>query len=222
MKNDYMEDFTASFTPAPDKTALLLIDMQYASACRTTGLGKNMIDRGQADIVAYRYDRIENIVVPNIKRMVDFFRKNRLHVIHITLGSEMPDYSDVLPGQRGFIMSCRNTRGNREHEILDELKPIQDECVINKVSIGAFNSSNIDAVLRNMGIEYLLFTGVSTNACVETTARDAADRGFRGIMISDACGATKEHLHNGTLENFRRNFGKVETTGEILAELSKT
>jgi len=220
MEKDFAQDYAASFTLEPSSTALTIIDMQYATACRTTGLGKNMKEQGKEDVVVYRFDRIENMLLPNITKLLEFFRKNKLSVIYITIGSELPDYSDILPRRRRFIMSANNTKGNMEHEILDELKPLPNECVVNKLTAGAFNSSNIDSVLRAKGIKYILYTGVSTNVCVETTARDAADRGYYGIMVEDACGATIETLHNTALMNFRRSFGRVEMTEDVIAELS--
>ena len=225
MEKDYAEDFAPSllnpsFVLEPDSTALAIIDMQYASACRTTGLGKSMKERGREDTMEYRFGSIENVVVPNIIRLLDFFRKNKLRIIYVTNGSEMPDYSDCLPHRRAFYMAWANTKGNREHEILDEIKPLQGECVINKRTSGAFNSSNIDVILRAMGIKSILFTGVSTNLCVANTARDAADRGYHCIMLEDGCTTSEETLHNATLMHARRFMGRAETTDNVIKELS--
>jgi len=133
--------------------------MQYASAYRHTGLGKQLMDEGKEDLVAYRFDRIENIVVPTIKRLFSFFRKNRLMIFHITIGSYADDYSDTLPHLKKLFQSSNNRRGQREHEILDELKPEPGEMLINKTTIGAFNSTNLDAILRAYNIKSLLFAG---------------------------------------------------------------
>ncbi len=146
-----------SFLLEPSRTALVIVDMQYASGCRTTGLGKIMKEKGQEAVVEYRFRRIENVVLPNVIKLLDFFRENELRIIYLTVGSEMPDYSDLMPYRKAFRIATNNTKGNREHEILDEVKPLPGECVINKLSSGAFNSSNIDRILRAMGIEYILF-----------------------------------------------------------------
>jgi nicotinamidase-related amidase len=85
--------------------------------------------------------------------------------------------------------------------------------------VGAFSSTNLDSILWSKGLKYLLFTGVSTNMCVETTARDAADRGFRCVLIEDGCGASAQSYHDAALTTFQRLFGRVNTSAEVMAEL---
>ena len=216
---DYLTDFMPDFRLDPPTTALLVIDMQYASGSRTHGLGRLLQEQGREESGRYRFDRIEQTVVPNIRRLLDFFRRHGLAVIYLTVGSELPDYSDLPPHMRGFAIATGNTRGNRAHEILDELRPEPGEPVINKTTAGAFNSTGIDALLRTRGLEHLVITGISTNSCVETTARDAADRGYRCVLVDDGCGAAREEFHQATLASFRRLFGRVATTDEVLREL---
>lgn len=218
---DYAPELTAAFTVEPASTVLVLIDLQYASACRTTGLGKKMIDEGKEDIVKWRFDRIEQILLPNVKKLLAFFREHKLKVLYVTLGSQMPDYSDALPKQRVLFKALNNHEGAREHEILDEIKPIAGEYVINKTTTSAFWSSGIYALLRSLEAKYLLFTGVSTNMCVEGTARDAADIGYNCVMIEDALATSHEELHRTALINFQRFYGRAASTSEILQELSK-
>ena len=216
---DYLADFLPDFRLEPAKTALLVIDMQYASGSRAHGLGRLLTEQGRQDSGRYRFDRIEQTVVPNIQRLLGFFRRHRLRVIFLTVGSEQPDYSDLPPHMRGFATALSNRRGNREHEILDELRPCPGETVLNKTTAGAFSSTGIDHLLRTLGAEYLVLTGISTNSCVETTARDAADHGYQCVLVDDGCGAAREAFHQATLASFRRLFGRVATTDEILREL---
>ncbi len=219
--NDYASCFNPGFSLESRKTALLVIDMQYATACRTTGLGKLLKEKGQEELGTYRFERIEKWVVPNTLRLLVFFRKHGLKVIYITVGSESSDYRDLPPNLRPLAQAVENREGLPNHNILDELKPAQGEPVLNKATMSAFNSSLIDSVLRSRGIEYLIFTGVSTNSCVEGTARDAADKGYHCIIAEDACGAANENLHLASLENFKRLLGRVETVRSITQELEK-
>jgi len=99
------------------------------------------------------------------------------------------------------------------------LKPRPDESIINKTTIGAFASTGIDHLLRSLGRDQLYMTGVSTNMCVDTTAREAADRGYGVTLIEDACATTHEDLHNATVTNFQRLFGRVIYTDDALEEL---
>ena len=92
---------------------------------------------------------------------------------------------------------------------------------INKTTIGAFNSTNLEAILHAYGINSLLFAGVSTNMCVESTARDAADKGFKCVMVEDGCGATKQEYHDATLSTLQRLFGKVQSAEQVIEELKQ-
>jgi nicotinamidase-related amidase len=217
--DDYKTALTTTFTLDPYKTAFIPVDLQYASACRTTGLGRHLEEKGKTELGQYRFDRIENVIIPNVQRLLGFFRKHQLRIIYLTIGSRMPDFSDMMPHKIPFTKAVNNRLGEREHEILDEVKPLKGDLVINKTTTGAFNSSSIDQDLRTLGIEYCLFAGVSTHMCVEGTARDAADRGYKCILIDDACGANKEEYHSAALVTFQRGYGRVAVTDDILAEL---
>ncbi len=217
--SDYTGLFHAGFSLDPAKTALLVIDMQYATACRTTGLGKLLSESGQEELGSYRFDRIERRVVPNISTLLRFFRQHRLKVIYVTIGSELPDYSDFVPHLKPLAEAVENRHGFPNHRILRDLEPEKSERIINKTTMSAFNSSSIDSVLRSLGIDSLILTGVSTNSCVEGTGRDAADHGYKCVIAEDACGAASQKLHEAALENFRRLSGRVASTEAIIKEL---
>jgi nicotinamidase-related amidase len=217
---DYLIDFRPDFSLHPARTALLIIDMQYASASRRHGLGRLLTEGHRDDEGRYRFDRIEQTVVPRIADLLTYFRANGLHVIFVTVGSESPDYRDMPAHMRGFARAVGNTKGAQEHEILEELRPRPGELVINKTTAGAFNSTGIDQILRTLGVEQLAIVGVSTNSCVETTARDAADRGYECVLVEDACGAARVESHDATLRSFRRLFGRVAPAADVIAELA--
>jgi nicotinamidase-related amidase len=216
---DYITDFNFDFELEPSATALVIVDMQYASACRETGLGKSLQAQGKEELVRYRYDRIEQVVVPTIRRLLAFFRRHRLAVVYLTMGSEMPDFSDALPHLKAFFTSSNNRLGTTEHEILEDVKPEPGELVLNKTTMGAYSSTNLDSIMWSRGIKFLLFTGVSTNMCVDTTARDGADRGFRCVIVEDACGASTQSYHDAALITFQRLFGKVQSAQDVIGEL---
>jgi nicotinamidase-related amidase len=217
--SDYAHQFNPPFRLDPRAAALVVVDMQYASGSRDHGLGRALKARGQEALGAWRFDRIERTVVPSIQRLLAFFRAHGLRIVYLTVGSELPDYSDLLPHMRAFAESAGNTRGNKEHEILDVLAPRPGEPVLNKTTMSAFHSSGFEGLLRAWGVEQLLFTGISTNSCVEGTARDAADRGFRCVLVDDACGAASQALHDAACANFARLLGRVATTEEVVREL---
>jgi len=202
------------------KTALLIIDMQHCDAHRNYGLGKILAAKWP-QLAEYYFTRLENIVVPNHVKLLEFFRKNDLRIIFVTLGSEVPDLSDLVGYRRarekrmdGRIMFYK---GEFEYSILPELNRQENEIIIHKTTGGAFNSSPIDKISRAMGIDGFVITGVVTNACVETTARDAADRGYPCILVENACASLDQASHDATLRCFARISGHVMTTDEVIA-----
>jgi len=219
--SDYAHQFNPGFGLDPRTVALVVVDMQYASGSRDHGLGRGLKGRGQEAFGAYRFDRIEQTVVPTIQRLLAYFRQHRLKLVYLTVGSELPDYSDLLPHMRAFAESAGNTRGNHEHEILDALVPRAGEAVLNKTTMSAFHSTGFERLVRAWGVEQLVFTGISTNSCVEGTARDAADRGFRCLLVEDGCGAASQTLHDATCTNFARLLGRVASSAQVLAELER-
>jgi nicotinamidase-related amidase len=219
---DYVGDVTVPFEIEPAKAALVVIDMQYATGSRKAGLGKKLAEEGKLELLAgERFERIEKVVVPNLRKMLAFFRKNGLRIIYITLGSEMEDYSDAPPHMVQLFKTTNNRKGQLEHEIIEEVKPLPGEPVLNKTTAGAFTSTGIDALLRTLGVECVLFAGVSTNMCVGTTARDAADHGYRCLIIEDCCGAAQNEYHRWEIVTFQRLFGRVETSEAVMAEIRR-
>ena len=217
--NDYIRDFMAERAVEPARAALLIIDMQNASGARDGALGRRLRAEGSS-VGDYRFDRIERLVTPNALRLRERFRALGRPVLHVTVGAALPDASDAPPHMRKLFVETRNHLGSREHEIIDALKPLPGEHLLRKTSIGAFASTNIDSLLRALGAEQLWLCGVSTNMCVETTAREAADRGYLVTLVEDACGTTHEELHQVTMRNFQRLFGRVRSTAQSLVELA--
>lgn len=216
--NDYIQAFMTERTPDFNRAALIVVDMQYATGHRDGALGRRLAAEG-SNVAGYRFDRIETKVVPNMQRLLKRFRDGDGAVIYLTVGAAKVDCSDAPPHMIKMFRALDNHAGSREHEIIDELQPRSGESVINKTTIGAFASTGIDHLLRSLGRDQLYMGGVSTNMCVDTTAREAADRGYGVTLIEDACATTHEDLHNAAITNFQRLFGRVISTAEALAEL---
>jgi nicotinamidase-related amidase len=139
--------------------------------------------------------------------------------VFLTYGSEVSDYSDLSDQMRALCVGTNNRAGEREHEILDELKPLPNERVFNKITPSAFTSTPIEIVLRTYGVDTLLFTGVSTNMCVEHTMRDAASYGFYCFLVEDACGADSPAMHEAAVTVVQRLYGAVVSTDEAIAQM---
>ncbi len=220
MSASIFDEFKSRDEIEADHAALLIIDMQNATGNRSLGLGKSLTEQGKADEAAYRFDRIEQLVTPNIQRLAAKFRELGRPVIYITYGAELPDASDVAAHVRPIVTATGNIAGLPEHDIVDALKPLPGEAVLNKTTIGAFASTGIDALLRAKGVTQVICTGVSTNYCVGTTACEAIDRGYQGVLVSDATGTASPQMQAAFEETFTFLWGPVETTDSVLAALN--
>jgi nicotinamidase-related amidase len=215
---DYIRAYMTERPIDLSRAALVMIDMQYATGSRQGALARKLQAEGSR-VGDYRFARIEQQVLPNTLRLRTHFSQLGRPVLHVTIGAAHAGALDAPLHMRRLFNEFQNFVGSREHEILDELKPLPGEHVLRKTTIGAFASTNIDSLLRALGCEQLYLTGVSTNMCVETTAREAADRGYGVTLVEDACGTTHEDLHQVTMRNFQRLFGRVRSCDEALAEL---
>ena len=215
---DYIRAYMPERSIDASRAALVMIDMQYA-----TGSGQDALDgKLQAEgstVGEYRFKRIEQSALPNTLRLRAHFTQMPRPVLHVALGAARPDALDApIPRPKPFV-EFQNHTGSRQHEIVDELKPLPGEHVLRKTTIGDFASTGIDGLLRAPGCERLYLAGVSTNMCAETTAREAADRGHLVTVVEDACGTTHEDLHQITMRNFQRLFGRVRSSADALQEL---
>lgn len=218
---DYIRAYMPERQVNPAKSALLIIDMQYATGSRQGALGRKLHAEGSS-MGDYRFNRIENVALPNIQRLRSLFKRLDRPVLHVTIGAAHADGLDAPVHMRKLFVEFKNFVGSRDHEILDELKPEPQEHVLRKTTIGAFASTNIDSLLRALDCEQLYMVGISTNMCVETTAREAADRGYLVTLVEDACATTHEDLHLVTMRNFQRLFGRVCSCTAAVAELRVT
>ncbi|RDJ23104.1 cysteine hydrolase [Bosea caraganae] len=168
------------------------------------------------------------------RRILAGAREAGILVIHTREGHR-PDLSDAPPakvsrgapdkrigaeGPMGRIL----IRGEAGHDIIPELAPLPDEPVIDKPGKGAFYQTDLELMLRNSGIETLLVCGVTTEVCVHTTVREANDRGYRCLVLGDACGSYFPEFHEVGLRMIAAQggiFGWVSSTDEVLAALPK-
>lgn len=217
---NYVEGFTAPVTLNVKTSALVVVDMQNASGSRLHGLGKWLDARGQLESAAYRFDRIDALLIPNIGKLLAAFRAASAPVIHLTVGSERPDYSDAPRHMRPFFEATNNHAGTLEHEIVGPLQPLAGEPVFNKVTMGGFASTGLGAYLASRGIGEIIVTGVSTNNCVGMTGMEATDRGLGVVLVSDATGTCSERMQSAFEDTFRRLWGRVASTDEVIAEVT--
>ena len=229
---DSPETFAGWHMPWPafevdwQRAALVLVDMQNYGCNPEAGLGP-MLTARHPEIARYYLTRVTETVVPNARRLLEAFRAAGHAVVYTRHGPLLADGSDMAARRRRRDADALATtgspalwhRGTFEHEVVDELRPEAGELVIDKNTSSALNSTGIEGLLRNMGIETVVLTGMATDMCVETTARDAADRGLNVIVVEDATATFFEHHHRAALSGFARVFGQVWDTARVLEEL---
>ena len=104
---------------------------------------------------------------------------------------------------------------------MPEVAPVGDEIIINKTASGVFNATNLEYILRNLGITGLYVTGVYTNECVSTAIRDACDLGFYVTLIEDGCATVTDELQHATIRTVKDRYARVLTTDEAVKEIQQ-
>ncbi len=178
------------YTFVPERTALLLIDLQKEFFVADTG---ERLDQMRA-------------ILPRVQKLLTMARGLGCRIVH-TRETYQPDMSDVNTYRRslGYVgrpgpLGRFCIAGEPGHAFVEEAHPLPDECVIDKASFSAFYNSELDALLRQQGIDHLILCGVTTQACVHSTLRDAVDRGYWCLTVADCCAAIEPGLHEATLD----------------------
>jgi ureidoacrylate peracid hydrolase len=200
-----------------EKTALIVVDMQN-SFCKKGGMFDHF---GKLD------EDMSKRVIAADQRMIEAFRAKKRKIIYLrmTYGKEEKPDSPFYWKEGGLVAMRKNpelkgkflTKGTWDWEIIDELKPYPQDIVVNKSRFSGFVNTELDAKLKENDIKYLVFIGLFTNICVESTARDAAFHEYFPILIKDACGNTGPgFVQDATIWNIASVFGWVTTSDDFI------
>jgi nicotinamidase-related amidase len=197
--------------PTSNGLALLIIDMQ-----------RDFLEPGGfGDALGNDVSRLQAIV-PTVKQLLEAFRDRKLPIFQ-TVEAHQPDLSDCPPSKRhrgkgklkiGDVgpMGRILVLGEPGNGIIPELEPLPGEVVIPKPGKGAFFNTNLEALLKEQGITHLIITGVTTEVCVQTTMREANDRGYECLMVEDATESYFPEFKQSTLEMIRAQGGIIGWT----------
>ena len=201
---------------APAQAALLIIDIQNYTAHPDGGEYAGM---GAAEREA-RYGRFFRVlresVVPNIARLQRVCRGAGIEVMFTVIESLTRDGRDRSLDYK--ISGLSVPRGSWDARVLDEIAPGADEIVLPKTSSSVFISTNIDYVLRNLGVRYLMIAGGLTDQCVDSAVRDACDLGYLVTCVTDACATLTQDRHDWALRN-NAGYCRQRTTDQMVAEI---
>jgi nicotinamidase-related amidase len=223
----YLPGSAVAAEPGPidlvwSKTALVIIDMQ-----------RDFLEPGGfGETLGNDVSQLARAVQP-CADMLRAAREAEILVVHTREG-HLPDLSDAPPakiargapshrigdpGPMGRIL----IRGEAGHDIVPALYPLDDEIVIDKPGKGAFYATGLDELLQKFGIENLLVCGVTTEVCVNTTVREANDRGYQCVVLSDCCASYFPEFHEIGLQMIKAQggiFGWVSHSGAVLEAMA--
>lgn len=208
-----------------EKAALVVIDMQRDFLDPRGAFGTAGLDTSPL-----------RAIVPTVRRVIAAARAAGMLVVHTREGHE-PGLSDLTEAKQQRSRSCGCeigergplgrflVRGEPGHAIIAELAPRVGEPVIDKPGFGAFYRTDLQALLHEREITHLVLTGVTTECCVQSTLREAVDRGFCCLTLEDACAAYDRAQHDAALALVRHNteaqlFGWCATADEFTAALT--
>jgi len=209
------------FTWTPAHSALLIIDMQ-----------RDFLEPGGfGEMLGNDVGQLRRAIEPN-RRLLDAWREAGLTVIHTREGHRA-DLSDLPPSKkkrgRGKMtigdsgpMGRVLIRGEAGHDLIPELYPLPGEPVIDKPGKGAFFATDLEAILQHRGIRQLLVTGVTTEVCVNTTVREANDRGYECLVLEDCVASYFPEFHEMGLKMIQAQsgiFGWVSSSERLLEKL---
>lgn len=200
----------------PRRTALLSIDMQNAEY-RPEQLQRARQPGSPEAHKLWFLERLEQVVLPNQQRLQAAARAAGIEVIYTVIESLTRDGRDRSLDHK--ISRMHHPKGSWEAQVIPAVAPVGDDILIPKTASGVFNATNIDYVLRNLGIEYLVIYGVMTDQCVESAIRDAADRGFLVTQIEDCCAAGTEAGHVRSIEAMKGHYCRTRSTEAMIAEI---
>ena len=200
-----------------ENTALMVIDVQYMDAHPDHGLGARAKELGMESFLDYYWTRVGETVIPNIQHLLATARKVGLEVIHVRVASQTEDGRDST--LRYKALGLRTPRDSVDAQIMPEVAPQEDELVVSKTTSSVFNSTNIDRLLRNLGIQNLVIAGVVTNGCVESSTRSAAEYDYGTIVVEDATGAMAPQLHEHSILSMSYKDAVIKSTQEVVGLL---
>lgn len=203
-----------------NRTALIVVDMQN-TFCKKGGI---------FDYLGVLDETKVKLIIGSNKKVIEACRRKGIKVIYLRMGyrpdlsnaggPESPNYFKELgvvamrvhPELTGKFL----TIGTRDWEIIDELKPQPRDIVVDKHRYSGFTNTELDTILRTYNIKYLLFIGLATNICVESTLRDAYFHEYFPILVSDGCGNIgPEFTQEATIWNVTEVFGWVTTYRDL-------
>jgi ureidoacrylate peracid hydrolase len=201
----------------PASSALLFVDVQNFSVRRDGGEFRDVGDAEIAGKYGYYFDRLHKLAIPNMQRLQAAFRDAGMEVLYTTIEALTKDGRDRSLDYKitGFLVP----KGSPDGRVIDEIAPGEDEIVLPKGSSSVFMSTNIDYLLRCLGVRQLVLAGLLTDQCVESAVRDACDLGYLVTLVTDACATYSHERHEQSLRAIK-GYCRQVTTDALIGEIA--
>jgi len=202
----------------PAHAALLFIDVQNYTATEGGGEYAAMDPAEREARYGWFFRTLRETAVPNMQRLQSACRRAGIEVLYTVIESLTQDGRDRSLDYK--ISGLDVPRGSWDAKVIDAIAPGPDEIVLPKTSSSVFISTNIDYVLRNLGVRYLMVAGGLTDQCVDSAVRDACDLGYLVTTVTDACATLTPERHDWSLRN-NSGYCRQRTTAEMVAEIER-
>jgi nicotinamidase-related amidase len=201
----------ATLTIDPAKTALLMLHWQKDTVDPASKIAGDMPQRVEAAHV-----------IENTQAVLKASRAKGIPVIYVN-ANHRPGYPEI--GVRPYPLASHLAeagvliRGSWGAEVVDPLKPLDGDIIVDNYSSSGFCYTDLDLILHNKGVVNLVLSGIATNWVVESTARDGANRGYFVYTLKDCCASLTDEMHNWTLTNILPSLGAVLDSKDYMAAL---
>lgn len=200
----------------PDQSAILFIDVQNFSAHRDGAEFDGLTDEQFEKKHGWLFEQLKT-VIPNMQSLQMACRAANIEVMYTTIESLTLDGRDRSLDYK--ITGFNVAKGSWDGKVIKQIAPVGDEIVIPKSSSSVFVSTHIDYVLRNLGVNQLVISGLLTDQCVESAIRDACDLGYLVTQVTDACATETQARQDNSLTTIK-GYCRQVTTDQLIAELS--
>jgi ureidoacrylate peracid hydrolase len=202
----------------PKRAALLFVDVQNYNATAAGGeFAATPAEQVQREY-GWFFETLKTTAVPNMQRLQKACREAGIEVLYTVIESATLDGRDRSLDYKVSKLHVPN--GHWDAKVIDAIAPGEDEIVIGKTSSSVFISTNIDYVLRNLGVEFLMIAGCLTDQCVDSAVRDACDLGYLVTTVTDACATLSQERHDWSLR-LTKGYARQRSTAEVVAEIER-
>ena len=202
----------------PKHAALLFIDIQNYTARRDGGTYKGLSEAEIDERYGHFFHAMRETAVPNMRRLQAACRTGGIEVLYTVIESLTGDGRDRSLDYK--ISGIHVPKGAWDARVIEEIAPAADEIVLPKTSSSVFISTNIDYVLRNLGVRSLILAGILTDQCIDSAVRDACDLGYLVTVPTDACATHNAERHEWSLRN-NRGYCRQRTTAGLVEEIER-